>query len=152
MTTIAWDGRTLAGDRRSVFGVTPMLEPIPKIYRITYQGLDSIAGYAGSLVYCQRVLAWIKAGCDQDKRPEKEKDDDEFSVVVINNNGITYFNDRFYPESLGFRPWAIGSGRDYAIGAMAAGASAKKAVGIAASYDVFTGGEIDVLTLQKRAH
>lgn len=37
---------------------------------------------------------------------------------------------------------AIGSGWEYAMGAMAAGCSAKQAVKIAASLDIYTGGKI----------
>lgn len=42
---------------------------------------------------------------------------------------------------------AIGSGRDLALGAMAAGATAEEAVRIAARYDAGTGGEINTLML-----
>lgn len=46
-------------------------------------------------------------------------------------------------------PYAIGSGSDFAMGAMLAGKSAKDAVKIAAKLDCYTGGPIKVLSLDK---
>lgn len=40
------------------------------------------------------------------------------------------------------RPFAIGSGRDFALAAMDMGATAKEAVEMAAKRDVYTGGTI----------
>jgi hypothetical protein len=41
----------------------------------------------------------------------------------------------------------VGSGADFAIGAMARGASAREAIDIAATYDTNTGLGVDVLEL-----
>lgn len=41
--------------------------------------------------------------------------------------------------------WAEGSGRDIAIGAMAMGATAGRAVQVASTFDAYTGGTITVL-------
>lgn len=43
--------------------------------------------------------------------------------------------------------FAIGSGQDFAIGAMVAGKNAAEAVGIASEWDVHTGMGVDTLTL-----
>lgn len=47
------------------------------------------------------------------------------------------------------RPFAIGSGRDFALAAMDMGASAKEAVEAAAKRDVYTGGTIRTLIIDK---
>ena len=39
-------------------------------------------------------------------------------------------------------PWAIGSGSDYALGAMMSGLSAKEAVDVAKKIDTLTGGRV----------
>lgn len=44
-------------------------------------------------------------------------------------------------------PYAIGSGEEYAMGAMLAGCSALEAVKIAAKLDVYTGGPVRTLTV-----
>ena len=45
------------------------------------------------------------------------------------------------------RPFAIGSGRDFALAAMDMGATAKEAVAAAARRDVYTGGTIRTVTI-----
>lgn len=47
------------------------------------------------------------------------------------------------------RPFATGSGRDFALAAMDMGATAKEAVEIAAKRDVYTGGTIRTLTINE---
>ena len=44
--------------------------------------------------------------------------------------------------------FAMGSGRDFALGAMAAGASAEEAVRAAIAHDVYSGGEVVTLRIQ----
>lgn len=46
------------------------------------------------------------------------------------------------------RPFATGSGRDFALAAMDMGASAKQAVKVASRRDVYTGGKIRTLTIK----
>lgn len=48
------------------------------------------------------------------------------------------------------RPFATGSGRDFALAAMDMGASAKKAVKVASKRDVYTGGKIRTLTIHQQ--
>ncbi len=47
------------------------------------------------------------------------------------------------------RPFAIGSGRDFALAAMDMGATAKEAVELAAKRDVYTGGTIRTLIIDE---
>jgi ATP-dependent protease HslVU (ClpYQ) peptidase subunit len=68
--------------------------------------------------------------------------------LVIPDKGDSY---NFWFDSLGHPvkevvtgSWAIGSGREYALGALAVGASAKEAVRAAIKYDIYSGGKIVV--------
>lgn len=61
-------------------------------------------------------------------------------IIEINKWGILKFPTQDY---------AIGSGTDYARGAMMAGASAEEAVRIASNLCIYTGGKITVLRLHK---
>ena len=148
MTTVCWDGRSMAADKQSTLGNTPIPVVTPKIRRMIFNGESAIAGYSGTCTYAEAVLLWIEQGC-QGIKPDKEKEDDSCSLMVATRHGVTYFGDRFIGDDLGNVQWAIGSGCDYALGAMGAGASAKRAIEVATRFDIQTGMGIDVLTLRK---
>jgi hypothetical protein len=51
------------------------------------------------------------------------------------------------PYEIEDKKYAIGSGRDFAIGAMEMGASAEEAVLVASKYEVSCGNSVDILDL-----
>lgn len=135
MTTVAWDGTTLAGDRQASYGNTPV--QCTKVIK-TDTGL--LVGASGDLDNTLRFYQWVRDGRPNTK-PELY---DAFSGVVIElDNSITYYSHRLIPNNIALSCWALGSGADYALGAMAAGAKAKKAVKIACDLDVNSGLGID---------
>lgn len=73
------------------------------------------------------------------------------SGLIIYRDGSIYMCDeKLYPYKVNTKFAAIGTGSNVALGAMLMGASAAKAVEIAAQIDTHTGGEIKVLTLVKK--
>ena len=148
MTTIAWDGKTMAADKQSTGGGMKYLSLEGKMHRGTYHGMPALFAGAGTSVYCDAVIEWLRAGMPNDK-PEMPAAPDSFTVVVATELGIFEYIDSLRPIPLGVRKWAIGSGAEYAFGAMAAGASAKRAVEIACTLDVNSGMGVDTLTLRK---
>lgn len=72
---------------------------------------------------------------------------DGFTALILNTDGtVDMMNHRFVPVRV-HTPQAIGSGGDYAIGAMRAGVSPEQAVQIAAECDMWTGGKTVVMHL-----
>lgn len=137
MTTIATDGRTMAGDTLITAG-KERLAFSNKIHR----GLDgSIFGACGPSTDAARFRRWLcEPGQD---RPELT---DDFSALVLRPDGnAVYYCSKLEPIEM-MLPQAIGSGADYAIGAMLAGATPTEAVRIACERDTCSGGEVTFLS------
>jgi hypothetical protein len=103
---------------------------------------------AGTSVYCHAVIEWLLAGMPDDAKPEMPEGPDSFTVLVATEVGLYEYVDSLRPIPLGQIKWAIGSGAEFAFGAMDAGASAKRALEIACTRDVNSGLGIDVFTLK----
>jgi len=145
ITTVAWDGLTLAGDRLISHGSTPMRCVSPKVRRmVAPNGRIALFGFAGAESYKAGYLAWMRGG----EEPKHEKDDGHWSILLVDDTGCVHLRGRSgnFWYVLGRRVnWAIGSGGDYALGAMAAGADAKSAVRLATGLDTSTGMGVDVV-------
>lgn len=140
MTTIAWDGKTLAGDRQRACGNTPV--PTTKVFRATKRNDPCMVAYgcAGDSNDCIAFQEWVRGG----EKPAFKS----LAVLAVDEAGHPWYMDegaKWWP--IGRPVWAVGSGADYAIGAMAAGKSAREAVEIATEWDVHTGLGVDVLEL-----
>ena len=122
MTTLAYDGRTLAGDRQLTLGGTPM--PMTKIFQLG----SELIGLCGSVQESLQFLKWYQDGKDPETKP---KLDEGFSALVITPGRILRYEDHLMPWQVNLPFWAAGSGADYALGAMAAGKNASEAVEIA---------------------
>ena len=145
MTCIAWDGKLLAADKLVISGYKRA--SFTKIRRIG----DALVGFAGNTILTNAMFSWIEIGENPDKFPEAQRDKDNFTagmkitldgqIYLYENAPIPWLNER--------KIWAIGSGAEIAIGAMAAGASAEDAVKIACEWCYLTGGfsgGVDVLS------
>jgi 20S proteasome alpha/beta subunit len=133
MTTIAWDGKTLAADSRATSSGMPY--KAIKIFR-----LDDGAIFAGSGDYGQVCVVkdWVECSIGK-SRPVA----DDFAGLYVAANGEAYrLESSLIMLPLHEQFHAIGSGRDFAMAAMHCGRSAREAVEIAAIYDVFTGGDV----------
>lgn len=147
MTTIAFDGRYLAVDRlitdaNEISGNRSKF----KVLRNTPVG-DLVIAFTGPIAGIDDMFYNF---ANTAPTLEYHSKDAEYAALAITTSGIIYeySNSSIYPEiyaaiSTGAR--ALGSGRRYALGAMAYGASASKAVGIASIYNPQTGGCIDVI-------
>ena len=149
MTTIAWDGKRIAADRMCSIGNAPVRSPYPKIRRLVYKNLPAVMGTSGSVEYGHALMDWLQAGAHAGKEPELSNDvDSNYCMVLLaTKDGVYLFSNSCVGVPLGVIPWAAGSGADYALGAMAAGACAKRAVEIAITLDVNSGCGVDVLRL-----
>mgnify|MGYP006911485525 FL=1 len=91
-------------------------------------------------MYKRQVWLWMTG-----RRVEQPQVSD-FRIMAVDESGFVFCGSKpGYWAEVGRRPWAIGSGTDYALGAMAAGKTSAEAVKIASVLDVSTGCEVDEL-------
>jgi ATP-dependent protease HslVU (ClpYQ) peptidase subunit len=142
MTVIAWDGKTLAADKRAES--CGMKRSRTKIFRLA---TGQLMGYSGDTCVGLAMKDWIESGCLPESFPAAQAAQDHGNCILITREGVVvYDNTRFaLPVSESF--CAFGSGRDYAVAAMHLGKSSREAVEIASMFDVYCGDGVDELTL-----
>lgn len=105
-------------------------------------------GVAGDWDHAQAMLKWYENGAKPEDYPEFQKNLDNFVglLVITKDRRILKFERSPYPmdhtETFQF---AMGSGRDFAMGALEMGADAHKAVEVASRLDAYCGFGVDVL-------
>jgi len=112
-----------------------------------------LIGVSGMCGVAREFFAWFEENCKDEKlrRPPStllvDDDKNPISVLLVSNKtGAVYMIDGLgYPFRVHGKFFAIGSGESHAMGAMAAGADAIKAVRIAITFDCYTGGPVRVL-------
>ena len=147
MTTIAWDGKTLAADKRAT--VNGMAHTTKKLIRIKNGPMaGAICGWSNSIAVAMEMIHWLESGADIKEFPAAQRTD-EWSPVIL----ITYSQQVFvyekgpFPIERSFSDaMALGSGREFAMGAMAFGATSQEAIAIATKLDVYTGDGIDFMS------
>lgn len=139
MTTIAFDGKTMACDTRVTCG-SSYYNTDTKIY----ENDDYVIGVAGDagvgtmLIECPYIL-------------QARHYDFDFEALVFAKNPQKLYKVAFYkswdcalssviPVADGFS--AVGSGSEYALAAMYLGNTATRAITVAAEFDMNTGGKI----------
>lgn len=144
MTTVAYDGKTLAADRRADEWMT-----VCKLFKLKDGRIVTGAGFYDQIV---EVVAWLKRGGSETDRPAlTEGDGEESDILVIHPDGKAYWLTWPYlrPVLVREKYIAVGSGANFAMGAMAAGATARKAVEIACRFDKGSGKGIDTVRIVK---
>ena len=147
MTTIVFDGKTVAADTLAVdhYGLRSTFHKI-------IENKEWLAGLAGDLA---SSVKWEKAtrGMTLDEvldygYPTWVKDTDDPAMLLIERETGTIW--KHYTGVFCAHhgvTHAIGSGRDYALAAMYLGKNAKEAVQVAAHFDNYTGSNIDEVAL-----
>lgn len=154
MTTIAWDGKTLASDTQASSGDVVCSYTEQKIYTPPESGWE----VCGSKV--------IALGCSGDCGAEMELQEllknnltyaseflptFSFTALAIIGAGRAYIISKEKGEtrasiSLQVEPYAIGSGGLIARTAMHCGKNAREAVQVAIDLDCYSGGSVDSFT------
>ena len=139
MTTVVFCKGILAADSQAGSSDIVLPEAIEKVWR-TPRGL---AGFTGDGSFIDQARTWTLTG---GRRP---KSSDKFTVIEVSVRGAVTVHEgtATYVQAtpLGFYAW--GSGRAVALGALYAGADAKRAVEIAALVDPWTGGDVIALAI-----
>lgn len=138
MTTIAWDGTTLATDRLAVYGTTK------RRVRKLFISSGFLYGASGMLADAYIAAEWLAAGADPDVGG-MFSEAGCYGIAVNRKTGAAFTVEGARPRLIPLygKAWATGSGQDFANAAMALGKSAVEAVKLAARFDVYTGGGVD---------
>lgn len=139
MTTIATDGKTIAADSR-ITG--QFIDEHQKLFKVG----DSVFGIAGTLTVAMRFIDWVKAGTPPEATPSI---DDETAILQLTPAGVWYWDQALRPVQYR-RPYAaIGSGADFALGALVAGCTPRQAVAVACELDESSAPPITVMRVPR---
>jgi hypothetical protein len=146
VTTIAFDGTTLASDRMMAGA-----HNVPKIFKLKD---GRYAAGCGDYDYITEIVHWLNLGSPRSNMPDLPSKNDGCAVadvIVADPKGrVVWLTWPFLREQrLAEKQLAWGSGSEFALGAMAAGATARQAVAIASRYDKHTGQGIDAVRVVK---
>lgn len=139
MTTIAYRDGVLAADTQQTdaHGCAH-----GRVVKVTRRG-PILAAAAGQACHARKFLDWFRAGMNGE--PAIGDDDRNADGILFLPDGtVIEFSPRG-SKTVTCEFYATGSGMDYALGAMAMGASAEEAVRVAMRFDNCTGGEVTVL-------
>lgn len=135
MTTVCWDGVTLAADSRGTagnFGFQSI-----KLWRLADGRLYAGAGDAQDLA---AVRAWLESG------GEKPKVESFAAMVIGSDRTIWRLEEKLVMFQVVGNQHAMGSGRDFATAAMACGRTARQAIEIACLFDIYSAPPVAELT------
>jgi hypothetical protein len=145
VTVIAWDGKTIAADRQR--DTAGMKHPGTKLLRLANGEAVSWCGSNGG---GYMLADWYAAGAKPSRWPEL-KGDDFARLIVLRRDGLFVYET--YPAAMKIEaPFiAFGSGGDFAMGAMAMGADARRAVEVASQFSTGCGLGCDTMQYEEPA-
>lgn len=146
MTTIAWDGVTLASDKR-----VSCAEGVKVITKIKKSKTGALMGLCGDGRMLKAAMDWYENGAAPGELPkisgDKYNSSTEFNLIVIQKGGEVWCYDSCaYPIVYDEGAYAFGSGGPYARAAMALGYNAVDAVEFASRFDHATGNGVDCIS------
>lgn len=111
MTCIAWDGKTLAADKRMSscgVGIT-----VTKIFRVN----DSLVGVSGDGAQGMDMVAWLRDGGNPDNFPIAQRDKDQWAgILVVSSDGLWIYERTPKPMKIEDAYYATGHGRRLRFG------------------------------------
>lgn len=145
MTTIVWDGKTLAADGRMTTGNKVAEDNRQKIF------IDTVSELRGATVICyalagsadmtNRVGVWIAEGCPHTVEGQPyDWGEASFEVIIITTECVFVYHSESNDLLEIFHKTCLGSGGEFAQTALHMGKDAKTSVKIAAEMDLFSGG------------
>lgn len=149
MTTIVYDTKSLVSDSQSTAGDQIYEEDCQKLFPNV--GPFAILGVAGNYQDALDIIDTIKhyTLIEQIRGLDYKELGWSCAMLAVTHDGQPwhYTGNRSF-ELRPDLPFAIGSGADYALGALAMGASGEEAVKVAARYDPYTNGVTQVANFQ----
>lgn len=139
MSVVAWDGRTLAADKQATS--SSKIAVVTKIRRLTS---GEVVAWTGSADCGLLMAKWYEDGADPEKWPDFQKDKDAWTrLIVASSTGAKFYEQRLVAIPVEDKFMAWGAGQDFALGAMAMGADARRAVEVAIRYSDSCGCGVD---------
>lgn len=139
MTIVVYDGETLVIDRSGSDGVRKWEQ-----IKAWFHPSGEIVTGVGPATTVMLMRDWYLNGADPSKFPREQKGRDWCEFIVVGIDGLVRYEQSHVPIDHGKYKSAFGSGRDFAYGAMAAGADAKEAALIACEFSNMCGAGFDV--------
>jgi len=145
MTTIAYRNGILAADSMITAGSRIVTSTnATKIVRLSD---GRLFGHCGQMRHMKPLVAYLEG--KSERYPDMEKD---ATAIVVHPDGRVELHfgrhpDEAFAEDAEF--YAIGSGSELALGAMAVGATSIEAVHAAIRFDTCSGGDVKHLELQQ---
>lgn len=136
MTTIIATKEGVWGDTKCGCNVNFKTQ---KIFRIG----SSVVGGCGGLANIYRFVEYMKTG----EKPEWD-DESGFEAIEVKADGMWCWDKELVPLKIREKYYAVGSGAQYAIGAMDAGATPKAAMLIVSKRDDSTNAQIEFLSIK----
>lgn len=143
MTTIAWDGRTLAADRAAWIGGAKYR--VRKVHRVKHATRgDLLVGLCGDGGFAEAVLEWLRGGAHPGEYPERDK---TYTVALIVARGrkVWRLDSKLRWQRSYGRIHATGAGAEMALGAMEVGATARRAIRVVMKHSDYAGIGIDAV-------
>lgn len=143
MTVIAYDGRTLAADKRAT--CSGLAVTATKIRRLES---GEVMAYTGDQDTGEILMQWYECGADPLLWPTAQQSSKNWTrLIVADADGCKFFEQRHIAIAVedAFAAW--GSGRDFAIAALHCGKSAREAVEVASAYCITCGNGVDSFDL-----
>lgn len=143
MSVIAWDGKSIASDRQITYGGAKV--SITKLWRLDDGSFMALTGnYDKALM----VKNWYLQGADPERYPAFQSQPEWATLVIAKKSGIVCYEQYPIPFAVEGPYMAWGSGQDFALAAMEAGASAYRAVEVACKLNVYCGMGIDYFDIE----
>lgn len=144
MTTIAYRDGILAADSRGMASGWIRPNPARKLRRVESVYGDWIVGICGEYARLEPFIKWLAAGPDRGTMPDM---DSSTAIVLGRDGGLTVYEDggHFSLDPAGYHAW--GTGWPPAVAALHMGATAERAVEIAALVDNCTGLPVVTMSL-----
>jgi len=144
MSVVCWDGQTLAADRMGTIDTAKFVST-----KIRLLKSQEVVAWVGSQDEGLMLAEWYENGADPAKWPKWQEDNDEITkLIVAGNYGAKHYES--HPVAIkvesAFMSW--GSGKQFAMGAMACGKTAAEAVEIASRLDCYCGFGVDVFQVR----
>lgn len=137
MTTVVCDRTSMAADKRISGG--PLFKST-KIFRVR----GSLIGVAGNMEQALRFVEWRRT---PEQKPQFTDSPGLEALELTADGRLIWWG----PEMVGIPiendHYAIGSGAAIALGALAMGATPKKAIQVASQWDSATGADVQTMSL-----
>ena len=147
MTTIAWDGKTLAGDRGTWHGY--QCSTGRKVYRLRDpMGQPFLIGFAGDAGLAMAVLAWLRGEGPKPEVPKEALGKEDLAIGIDYRGRAFRLTAHLTAYRVYGRLHTFGGGGELAMLAMLAGADAVAAVRIVARVGNLSARGVDKLSFR----